>query len=249
MGLEKKDYDSEGGEEGDIITWDDLEDAVLCILSEDEFELSDHFNHEIEDLGFSSNWKEDQDLLDCINNEILNSFKKDWNKLNTIYEQNSHLRTKAIHYAKKANWNQAYFKVGNREIRKKVFRQQKKMNYAETFSVSIDVFEKNLFEELLQFKFGYWVVIWVLRAFFDDAHENDFPAQFNFYHWNYINTEFQLSLAIDENDEEAVDTLMETIDEQKKYLELENNLVTKLWDRTSRELFEKGYNFDMISEN
>ena len=63
---------------------------------------------------------------------------------------------------------------------------------------------------------------------------------------NYINTEFQLSLAIDENDEEAVDTLMETIDEQKKYLELENNLVTKLWDRTSRKLFEKGYNLDRI---
>ena len=46
-----------------------------------------------------------------------------------------------------------------------------------------------------------------------------------------------------------IDTLVETIDEQKKYLELENNLVTKLWDRTSRELFEKGYNLDMISEN
>lgn len=165
MGLEKKDYDSEGGEEGDIITWDDLEDTVLCLLceDEDEFELSDYFNHEIEDLEFSSNWKEDQDLLDYINNEILNSFKKGWNELNTIYDQNSHLRTKAIHYAKKANWNQAYFKVGNREIRKKVFRQHKKKNYAETFSVSIDVFEKNLFEELLQYKFGYWVVIWVLR--------------------------------------------------------------------------------------
>ena len=113
MSLEnKKDCDSESGEGLDIITWDELEDIVESILDVvPDKDYSHYFAYEIEDLEFSSNWEKDQNFLDDIKGEVLNSFKKGWNELNTIYDQNSHLRTKAIHYAKKANWNQAYFKV------------------------------------------------------------------------------------------------------------------------------------------
>ena len=251
MSLEnKKDCDSESGEGLDIITWDELEDIVESILDVvPDKDYSHYFAYEIEDLEFSSNWEKDQNLLDDIKGEVLNSFKKGWDELNTTKDQNSYFRIKAIDFAQKLSWNNAYFQVGNRKVRKKVYEQHKKKNYTETFSMNIDVFEKNLFEEFLQFNIGYWVVIWVLREWWNDARENDFPSRFNFNYRDLVDTEFQLILGIDEEDEESEDTLEEKIKKLEKSVEIERNLVVSFWDWTLKDLFENGYSKNLLCDN
>ena len=251
MSLEnKKDCDSESGEGLDVITWDELEDIVESILDVvPDKDYSHYFAYEIEDLEFSSNWEKDQNLLDDIKGEVLNSFKKGWDELNTTKDQNSYFRIKAIDFAKKLSWNNAYFQVGNRKVRKKVYDQHKKKNYTETFSMNINIFEKNLFKEFLQFNIGYWVVIWVLREWWNDARESDFPSRFNFNYRDLVDTEFQLILGIDEEDEESEDTLEEKIKKLEKSVEIESNLVVSFWDWTLKDLFENGYSKNLLCDN
>jgi len=147
------------------------------------------------------------------------------------------------------SWNNAYFQVGNRKVRKKIYEQHKKKNYTETFSMNIGVFEKNLFEEFLQFNIGYWVVIWVLREWWNDARESDFPSRFNFNYRDLVDTEFQLILGIDEEDEESEDTLEEKIKKLEKSVEIERNLVVSFWDWTLKDLFENGYSKNLLCDN
>ncbi len=125
----------------------------------------------------------------------------------------------------------------------------KKKNYTETFSMNIDIFEKNLFEEFLQFNIGYWVVIWVLREWWNDARESDFPSRFNFNYRDLVDTEFQLILGIDEEDEESEDALEEKIKKLEKSVEIERNLVVSFWDWTLKDLFENGYSKNLLCDN
>ena len=93
------------------------------------------------------------------------------------------------------------------------------------------------------------MVIWVLREWWNDARENDFPSRFIFNYRDLVDTEFQLILGIDEEDEEPEDTLEEKIKKLEKSVEIERNLVVSFWDWTLKDLFENGYSKNLLCDN
>ena len=50
-------------------------------------------------------------------------------------------------------------------------------------------------------------------------------------------------------DSESEDALLEKTKKFKKSLEIEKKILLSFWDWRSRDLFEKGYSIDMLSNN
>ena len=243
----KNNFYSRNSDGLDVISWKDLINTIEELLdSLSEENLYQLFGCEIEGLEFLPNRQENKSTLDYIQNEIFREFKEPWDRLSTTSEQNHFLRKQLIQFAETWMSHQCYFEIGDRHVRDKIFTLLKDNDPDEYSSVSVDFYEEKIFEELLQAKIAHWLIIVILRKFLDDAHEHDFPSKFNFSCWRFIESGMQL-LSLE--DSESEDALLEKTKKFKKSLEIEKKILLSFWDWRSRDLFEKGYNIDMLSNN
>ena len=231
----------------DVISWKDLINTIEELLdSLSEGNLYQLFGCEIEGLEFLPNRQKNKRTLGYIQNEIFREFKEPWDRLSTTSEQNHFLRKQLIQFAETWMSHQCYFETGGRHMRGKIFTLLKENRPDEYPSGSVDFYEDKIFKELLQAKIAHWLIIVILRKFLDDAHEHDFPSKFNFSCWHFIESGMQL-LSLE--DSESEDALLEKTKKFKKSLEIEKKILLSFWDWRSRDLFEKGYNIDMLSNN
>ena len=131
-----------------------------------------------------------------------------------------------------------------RTERERIFNQNKDCMDSESFSN----FEKQVYFDIVESKFKYYIFLSILRDQFGDGLEESFPSKLIYslkkYGW-YL---FKLELS-DNEDSEHLDDLQELTSDYRHEVEIEKKYLTQFWDEEFRELFEFGYKKDWVSSN
>ncbi len=114
---------------------------------------------------------------------------------------------------------------------------------------SFNNFEKEVYFNIVEGKFKYYIFLLILRDQFGDGLEESFPSKLiyslNRYSW-YL---FKSHLNTDDEDSEYLDDLHELISDYVYEIEVEKKYLSQFGDETFRELFEFGYKKDWVSSN
>jgi hypothetical protein len=132
-----------------------------------------------------------------------------------------------------------------RNEREKIFNQNKDCMDSKSFSN----FDKEVYFDIVESKFKYYIFLLILRDHFGDGLEESFPSKLIYslkkYGWYLLKSH----LSNDDEDSECFDDLHELISDYVYEIDMEKKFLNQFMDEEFRELFEVGHKKDWVSSN
>ena len=196
-----------------------------------------------EDFGVSESEEDCKKVLLITKDEILERIREIFKESNSFEQQRKKYRLEVIKSAENFTLYTIFGELKRDERKKLVIQNKDEIDYKDFNS-----FENEVYFDIVKSKFIYHIFLLILREQFGDGLEESFPSKLIYslkrYGWHLFKSEL-----IDNEDPEYRDELQELIENYGCEVEIEKKFLTQYGDEKFRDLFEFGFNEDLVSRN